>query len=209
VFAGLAASLIALIPLGGEATTLELFGLMVPAQTGGTLGAVAVLARRRTEWRTALLVQIDRRDVMGLLVGGGLQLSLTIVAYWLLVVLLGGDAPSQEMVEAVSDVIGGGERVLVVLGVAFLAPISEELVFRGILLAALRRTRGDRFAVFGSATAFAMLHLLDPNAILAIPFLFVVGVVAGRAVITTGRLGRAVAIHAGFNLVTVLALFAA
>jgi membrane protease YdiL (CAAX protease family) len=201
--------LIALIPLGGEATTLELFGLMVPAQTGGTLGAVAVLARRRTEWRTALLVQIDRRDVMGLLVGGGLQLSLTIVAYWLLVVLLGGDAPSQEMVEAVSDVIGGGERVLVVLGVAFLAPISEELVFRGILLAALRRTRGDRFAVFGSATAFAMLHLLDPNAILAIPFLFVVGVVAGRAVITTGRLGRAVAIHAGFNLVTVLALFAA
>ena len=209
VFAGLAASVIALMALGGEATTVELFGLVVPAQAGGTLLAVAVVARRRTEWRTALLVQIDRRDVVGLLIGGGLQLLLSLVAYWVVVVLLGGDAPTQEVVEAATDAIRGGERILVVIGVVVLAPVSEELVFRGVLLAALRRTRGDRFAVFGSAGAFALLHLLDPNAILAIPFLFVVGVVAARAVISTGRLGRAIAIHAGFNLVTVLALFAA
>jgi len=196
-----------LVILGGEATTIELFGLLVPAQAGGTLVAVAVLARRRTEWRTALLVRIDRRDVVGLLIGGGLQLLLSLVAYWVVVVLLGGDAPTQEVVEAATDAIRGGERILVVIGVVVLAPVSEELVFRGVLLAALRRTRGDRFAVYGSAGAFALLHLLDPNAILAIPFLFVVGVVAARAVISTGRLGRAIAIHAGFNLVTVLAVF--
>jgi len=207
VLSGLAASLVVLVILGGEATTIELFGLLVPAQAGGTLVAVAVLARRRTEWRTALLVRIDRRDVVGLLIGGGLQLLLSLVAYWVVVVLLGGDAPTQEVVEAATDAIRGGERILVVIGVVVLAPVSEELVFRGVLLAALRRTRGDRFAVFGSAGAFALLHLLDPNAILAIPFLFVVGVVAARAVISTGRLGRAIAIHAGFNLVTVLAVF--
>ncbi len=207
VFSGLAASLVVLVILGGEVTTIELFGLLVPAQAGGTLVAVAVLARRRTEWRTALLVQIDRRDVVGLLIGGGLQLMLSLVAYWVVVVLLGGDAPTQEVVEAATDAIRGGERILVVIGVVVLAPVSEELVFRGVLLAALRRTRGDRFAVYGSAGAFSLLHLLDPNAILAIPFLFVVGVVAARAVISTGRLGRAIAIHAGFNLVTVLAVF--
>ena len=207
VFSGLAASLVVLVVLGGEATTIELFGLLVPAQAGGTLVAVAVLARRRADWRTALLVQIDRRDVVGLFIGGGLQLLLSLVAYWVVVVLLGGDAPTQEVVEAATDAIRGGERILVVIGVVVLAPVSEELVFRGVLLAALRRTRGDRFAVYGSAGAFSLLHLLDPNAILAIPFLFVVGVVAARAVISTGRLGRAIAIHAGFNLVTVLAVF--
>jgi len=209
VFAGLIASLIVLALLGGEATAIELFGLVVPAQAGGTLVAVALLARRRPDWRTALLVRISRRDGIGLLIGAGLQLLLSLVAYWVVVGLLGGDAPTQEVVEAATDAIRGGEVVLVVIGVVVLAPISEELVFRGVLLAALRRTRGDRFAVFGSAAAFAALHLLDPNAVLAIPFLFVVGVVAGRAVVATGRLGRAIAIHAGFNLVTVLAVLAA
>jgi membrane protease YdiL (CAAX protease family) len=77
-----------------------------------------------------------------------------------------------------------------------------------VLLGALRRHRSDASSILISSAAFAALHLLDPNAILAVPFLFVVGVVMGRAVVRTGRLGRAIAIHSGFNLVSVVALFA-
>ena len=61
-------------------------------------------------------------------------------------------------------------------------------------------------AVVGSAGAFALIHLLDPNLLLAMPVFFVLGWVLARATIRTGRLGRAMTIHAGFNLVTVVAV---
>ena len=209
VTAGIAASVLVLALLGGEADPLQLFGLVVPAQSAATIAAVGVLSRRRTEWRQALSVSIAGRDAWGLLVGAGLQVGLGLIAYWVVVDLLGGEAPTQEVVEAAANAVRPVERWMMVLGVVLLAPISEELVFRGVLLGALRRTRTDRFAVVVSAAVFAGIHLLDPNAVLAVPFLFVTGIVLGRSVIVTGRLGRAVAIHAGFNGVTVLALLAA
>lgn len=209
VMAGIAASVLVLASLGGEPDPLQLFGLVVPAQSVATLAAVAFLSRRRTEWREALSASISGRDAWGLLVGAGLQLGLSLAAYWVVVGLFGGEAPTQEVVEAAADAVRPVERLLMVLGVVLLAPVSEELVFRGVLLGALRRTRTDRFAVVVSAAVFAGIHLLDPNAVLAVPFLFVTGIVLGRSVIVTGRLGRAIAIHAGFNGVTVLVLFAA
>jgi len=209
VTAGIAASVLVLALLGGEADPLQLFGLVVPAQSGATLGAIGVLSRRRTDWRQALSVSIVGRDAWGLLVGAGLQVGLGLIAYWVVVGLLGGEAPTQEVVEAAAGAVGPVERWMMVVGVVLLAPISEELVFRGVLLGAFRRTRTDRFAVVVSAAVFAGIHLLDPNAVLAVPFLFVTGIVLGRSVIMTGRLGRAIAIHAGFNGVTVLVLLAA
>jgi len=208
VVAGFAASIIVLVLLGGEADAIQLFGLVVPAQSAGTIAAVWGLAKRRMDWRRALSASIVGRDAWGLLTGAGLQLGLSLIAYWVIVGLLGGEAPTQDVVEAVADAIGQGERLLVFIGVVLLAPVSEEVVFRGVLLGALRRTRSERFAVVMSAAVFAGVHLLDPNAVLAVPFLFVIGIVTGRAVVVTGRLGRAIAIHAGFNAVTVLAIFA-
>ena len=208
VLAGFAASIIVLVLLGGEADAIQLFGLVVPAQSAGTIAAVWGLAKRRTDWRGALSVSIVGKDAWGLLTGAGLQLGLSLIAYWVIVGLLGGEAPTQDVVEAVADAIGQGERLLVFIGVVLLAPVSEEVVFRGVLLGALRRTRSERFALVMSAAVFAGVHLLDPNAVLAVPFLFVIGIVTGRAVVVTGRLGRAIAIHAGFNAVTVLAIFA-
>ncbi len=208
VTAGIAASVLVLALLGGEADPLRLFGLVVPAQSAATIAAIGVLSKRRTEWRQALSASIVGRDAWGLLVGAGLQVGLGLIAYLVVVGLLGGEAPTQEVVEAAAEAVRPLERWMMVLGVVLLAPISEELVFRGVLLGALRRTRTDRYAVVVSAAVFAGIHLLDPNAVLAVPFLFVTGIVLGRSVIVTGRLGRAVAIHAGFNGVTVLALLA-
>lgn len=209
VVAGIIASIVVFALVGGETDPLRLFGLVVPAQSAATLAAVGVLSRRRTDWREAFSASISARDAWGLLIGAGLQLGLSLIAYWVIVGLLGGEAPTQEVVEAATDAVRPLERLLMVLGVVLLAPVSEELVFRGVLLGALRRTRSDRFAVVVSAAVFAGVHLLDPNAVLAVPFLFVTGIVLGKSVVATGRLGRAIAIHAGFNGVTVLALLAA
>lgn len=208
VAVGIAASVLMVTLLGGNPGSRQLFGLVVPAQSLATVLTIWWLARRRPDSLRVLSISIAPKDVGAVLIGAGLQIGLSLVAYWVTVVLFGGEAPTQQVVEAAGAAARGGDLLLVVVVVVLLVPISEELAFRGVLLGALRRTRSDRFSVVVSAAAFSGLHLLDPNALLAVPFLFVVGVVMARSVVTSGRLGRAVAIHAGFNGVTVLVLLA-
>ena len=117
------------------------------------------------------------------------------------------EAPAQDVVVSAAGAIGALDRVFVALGLIVLGPIAEEVVFRGVLLRAFERTGSRRRAVALSSGCFAGLHLIDPNALVAVPMLFVLGLVLGTQVIRTGRLGRAVAIHAGFNAVTVVVLF--
>ncbi len=207
VFAGLVAALIASLAVGPEPDAVQIFAVLVPAQTLGTLGSVILIGRVRQDWRAALSWEWHRSDWLGILIGAVFQLGLSTIAYWIVVEVFGSDPPTQELVEAATEAISGFERLLVLLGVVVLGPLAEEVVFRGILLGVLRRRRTDRVAVVVSAAAFAAVHLLDPNAVVAVPFLFVLGLVMGGAVVATGRLGRSVAIHAGFNLVSVLALF--
>lgn len=207
VVAGLVASVAAFVALGSDVTTGQLFTVVIPAQSAGTVLTVVWLARRRPDWRHELRVRMALVDGWGLAIGAGVQVVLSLVSYWLIVELFNGSAPTQEVVVAAADAIGTSERIMVILGLVVLGPVAEELVFRGILLRALERSRGSRYAVVVSSLAFAALHLLDPNAIVAVPFLFVLGIVLARQVRATDRLGRGIAIHAGFNLVTVLALF--
>jgi membrane protease YdiL (CAAX protease family) len=55
--------------------------------------------------------------------------------------------------------------------------------------------------------SFALLHLVDPSigTVVALPALATVGVVSGVLAVRTGDLSRSILLHAGFNLVTVLA----
>jgi hypothetical protein len=98
--------------------------------------------------------------------------------------------------------------VAVVVVSVLLAPVSEELVFRGVLLQAVGRRLSARWAAVVTAAVFALAHLaLDFGSATAVPALFVMGWVLAAAVQRHGRLGPAVAAHMGFNLVGVLALF--
>jgi membrane protease YdiL (CAAX protease family) len=69
--------------------------------------------------------------------------------------------------------------VIRVIGIVFLAPIAEELAFRGLLLPRLARTRlGGAGAVVVTAAIFAALHFAAPAAMLLI---FLDGVFYGVA----------------------------
>ena len=48
---------------------------------------------------------------------------------------------------------------LVVLAVVILAPIAEEIFFRGVVFNALLREGGRRWAYIGSAALFAVIHV--------------------------------------------------
>lgn len=205
---GVGASLAAALAVaGGGITSFETFAVVGPSQAVATVGAVALLARALPPGREPLGLRFAPFDAWGLLAGAGLQVALSLVLSWVVVVFFRGEAPVQDVVRVADEAAGLGTRVAVVVTTVFLAPLAEELVFRGILLRALAARFAGWTAVVLSAAAFAAGHLLDPNAVLAVPALFVVGLVLGRRVVVSGRLGGAIAIHAGFNLLSVLFLF--
>lgn len=78
-----------------------------------------------------------------------------------------------------------------------LAPIFEELMFRGLILERLRRY-GDGFAVAASALLFGMVH----GNLFQMPYACAVGVVLGWVAVHSGRLWQCILLHAGINLLS-------
>jgi membrane protease YdiL (CAAX protease family) len=85
------------------------------------------------------------------------------------------------------------------------APVGEELLFRGLLLRALVRRTSPPVAIGVAALAFALVHVaLDPGAGFAVPALLLLGLLSGYRAWRTGNLSQSILLHAGFNLVAVL-----
>ena len=205
--AGFGAALLAQAALGVDVSSRQIFWVLVPVQVIATIAVVSAFARSSARRRHSLGLAFDNSDWIGLPIGLGLQVGLSLILALVIEVLLGGDAPVQEIVEAAGDALGAADRIMVAVGAGLLAPASEELVFRGALLRALLTRWGTRAATYWSAAAFAAIHLLDPNARLVVPILFIVGVVLAKQAIGTGRLARPFITHAAFNLVAVAATF--
>ena len=206
VFVGFMAVVVAEVALGPALTDVEVWRFAVPAQTLATVGLVALLASESARRRVSLGLRYEGSDLIGLPIGLGIQFAASVVLAVIVFLFMDGEAPTQEVIDSAAT-LGGMDRMLVVLGAGLLAPASEELVFRGVLLRALILRRGATFATYVSAAAFASLHLLDPDAWLAVPVLFVVGVVLAKQAIATGRLAKPFLTHAAFNLVAVASLF--
>jgi membrane protease YdiL (CAAX protease family) len=83
-----------------------------------------------------------------------------------------------------------GSFLLLLLSVAIVPAVTEELLMRGMVLQPLRRF-GGRFAVVSSALLFALLH---QNMVQA-PMAFFSGLVLGWAALKTGRLWAPIIIH--------------
>lgn len=108
----------------------------------------------------------------------------------------------EEPVRRVTDSAHGGGYIALTIVVVVGAPIVEELFFRGLVLRSLQRRFGDVWAVVGSAVLFGLAHF-EP---LQLPALVSLGVILGVMAVSTKRLGPSIFAHAGFNLVTMIAL---
>ncbi len=87
-------------------------------------------------------------------------------------------------------------------GAVVLAPVMEELFFRGLVQTYLGEVlRGRWRAVLGSAAAFGLVHSFQPQATVALAFL---GVLLGFVYERTGSLVWPILIHAAFNLKTLI-----
>lgn len=84
-----------------------------------------------------------------------------------------------------------GSPLLVVLTVAIVGPIAEEIVMRGIVLRGLLRTLPARRAIVWSAVLFSAMHM---NPWQTLPTFFI-GLLLGWAYERTGSLGLCIVAH--------------
>ncbi len=92
--------------------------------------------------------------------------------------------------------------VMAAVGV-LLAPIAEEMVFRGLLLSSLRARIGWCAAWIAQALVFAFIHRDAPQITMV---LFVVGLALGAMYLWRRTLVSSIALHAGFNMRGVVVL---
>jgi membrane protease YdiL (CAAX protease family) len=91
---------------------------------------------------------------------------------------------------------------LAVFAVVILAPIAEELFFRGVVFNAWLREGGIRYAYLGSAALFAVIHL---SAAAVVP-IFLLGLALAWVYRRTANLLAPIAMHATVNGITVAIL---
>lgn len=211
-FAGLVAALVVGSAFGERMAAVEL-ALLLVVQGGAIVAWLALVARRKGLGTLAadfglLAVGVGSRwraETRWLFAGFGLQLA------WipLLLVLqeVHGELARQEAVRVASRA-SGLEVPLIVLAVGVVAPVAEELLYRGALLRCVLRRTTPGWSVLVTSLVFAAVHFGDPSVgtVMAFPAIFSLGLVAGYQTAKTGDLVRAVYLHVGFNLVSVIAI---
>lgn len=142
------------------------------------VGIVILWAWKGTDyWKTEILKKEApmKASVFFLLVilGCGVQVIYSLWAEGVEAVMNLFDRSVMDLMESVS---GDSNSVSMFLYASILGPISEEILFRGLVLRSLK-PYGKRFAIFTSALLFALFH----GNILQVPFAFLMGLLLGYA----------------------------
>jgi uncharacterized protein len=152
----------ALFAVGVDPTDTESPGALIAVvftQVGVILSGLFYLRLRgRLSWRLWGPIRPKLSHVgWGLLVGIGGFLTIQVTLGILLTILGETEQPQQELLTVVgSDTL---TTILVVLAAVVLAPIGEEIFFRGILFQALRRRVGLWPAAVISSAPFGAVHV--------------------------------------------------
>lgn len=101
--------------------------------------------------------------------------------------------------QAAEQALGLVEPWVAVVAIVILAPIAEEVFFRGVVFNAFLRERGPRLAYLGSAALFAVIHL----SIVALLPIFLLGLALAWVYDRTGSLLAPIVMHAVVNGISV------
>lgn len=113
-----------------------------------------------------------------------------------------GKEPGLQGVLESARTMGSGAFLIVVFAGVVVAPLTEEILFRGFLYGTLRRYAGAFGSIVVSALAFALLH--EPITFLPI---FVIGCLLAYLYERTGSIVAPIAAHAANNLYTFVLLY--
>jgi membrane protease YdiL (CAAX protease family) len=195
------------LAMGADEESLLIVGSL--GQFGGHLLVMALLARSRGGFKS-LGFEVEPSDVVFIFYGIGLQILLPLL-FAPLADLVGNGPSNQVVTEQIQRLAGTTNRVLMAGVLAVLGPVAEELLFRGILLRALAH-RGRGRAAWATAGTFVAFHLFGisgdilASLVFLVPTFLVVGLILARITWRRGRLGPAIFLHSGFNLLALSVL---
>ncbi len=111
----------------------------------------------------------------------------------------GKSPPPHQLLEILKTNPSGWLRAADVLAAGVVAPLAEEMFFRGLLQTLFRYLLGRSWpAVFLAAAAFAMMHPWWTW-----PQIFLLGICLGYVYERTGNLWMPITMHAMFNLTSI------
>jgi len=202
---GLVAAILSLV--AGAALSIPPTPLILGSSLAGTGSALAVgLLCARLPWRTAL--GAGPHPGRGWLPLAPLLLGAVVLVSEvenLVRMVLPPPASFLESMQQILAPAGALERSLAFLAAGLMAPLVEELLFRGLMLRGLVSRHGPRAGIVFSAALFAAYHLYPWQAAPALAL----GCLFGWVALRSGRIGYAVALHVGNNLLALsLANFA-
>jgi uncharacterized protein len=190
---------------GSERTLENAFALIAALGQVVGIGMVLGLLRvRRIPIRVIVGVTRPMRRLVLLGLGVGLASVVVNALLGAFVVLITGtqDAPEQALF---GDALAGGSRMLLaVVAAGILAPLVEEVLFRGLLYRALRRRQSVALAALLSSLAFAVIHteivVSQPLALINLTLLAVLWAILYER---TGSLVVPIVAHSVFNLMSI------
>lgn len=189
-----------------------LFVVQIPQWVCYGIGPLISTSRRGDGPIADLGLRLTRSDLtIGLVTGLVAQLLIIPLLYFPITRIIDSD-PGEAARELIDLIDGPADIIMMAIVVVVMAPLVEELFYRGLLQGALRRYFADRAGprMFGSLSAadtasiaisgllFALLHFQP----LQFAGLFVFGLILGWLRVRYDRLGPAWAAHLAFNAVT-------
>lgn len=148
------------------------------------------LSNTAYEWKSNFIPLI----IIGLI----LTFSVSYIVGSMLTYLPGYEA----MMDSYKAMFGDIEPMELILTVAVIGPICEEIIFRGVILEGLLKKYDANKAIFFSALIFSIIHL-QPLQIIAT---FFVGLILGWIYLKTQSLWVCIAIHIINNFVAVMTM---
>ena len=171
--------------------------LQAPVWATQLATVAAATAGRGRSLRRDLGLVVRPSDIgVGVACGVAAQLLIAVVY------LLAGvdeDGPARQLT---SKGAGTAGLIGMLLLLAVVAPIVEELLFRGLLQGGLAARMDARLALALTSVAFAAVHFQPVQ----FPGLVIAGLVFGGLALRAGRLGPAIVAHMAFNAFTVTLL---
>jgi membrane protease YdiL (CAAX protease family) len=186
--------------LGIEPAGAALLAVVVAAQLASGLAIVAVVALGRRPLRILLGEVAPRLEQ----VGHGLAVGLVglVGAYGINALLLRLSGSAEPVEQLVLEELASGALAVALgaLAAVVLAPITEEVLFRVLLLGALRHRVGDVPALVGSTLAFTIAHAeVATSQPLALVGLGALGLLLGISYLRSRSVVVPVVAHATFN----------
>jgi uncharacterized protein len=194
-------------PIATTLSTGHIIAAVISFQGMTLILAHFLLRRYHVRWAEAfgLTENVQNALLIGLMfgmiavpVGGGLQ-----VLSGSLMNLLHIPPQEQQAVQALRGISGWCNRIALGVAAILLAPLGEEVLFRGILYPAIKQIGYPRLALISTSIAFGLIHMnmatFIPLTVLALAFVWLYE--------KTGNLLAPIVAHSVFNLINFIMLF--